>query len=45
MLKQAYKAVGANWKDYNRGDLNSDELTTVNKVSPIATQKKNKYGV
>jgi len=45
MLKQAYKAVGADWKDYNKGNLNSDELTTVNTTSPVATRKKNRYGV
>jgi hypothetical protein len=45
MLKQAYKAIGANYKDYNKGDLHSDELTTVNTTSPVATHKKNKYGV
>ena len=45
MLKQAYKAIRANYKDNNKGDLHSDELTTVNTTSPVATHKKNKYGV
>jgi C4-dicarboxylate-specific signal transduction histidine kinase len=45
MLKQAYKAVGANYKDLNQGDLKSYELDTVYKESPVAKPKRNKYGV
>ena len=45
MLKQGYKAVGANYKDINRGDLESKELDTINRASPVAKPKKNKYGV
>lgn len=45
MLKKAYKAVGANYKDLNHGDLESCELDTINKVSPVSKPKKNKYGV
>lgn len=45
MLKQAYKVVGANYKDVNRGDMKSKELDSTYKVSPVAAPKKNKYGV
>ena len=45
MLKQAYKAVGAKYKDLNHGDMRSLELDTTNKVSPVAKRKTNKYGV
>jgi len=45
MLKQAYKAVGANYKDLNHGNMESEELDDINKVSPVASRKKNKYGV
>jgi hypothetical protein len=45
MLIQAYKAVGASHKDLNNGDLKSQELTVVNKTSPTAKPKRNKYGV
>jgi hypothetical protein len=45
MLKQAYKAVGASNNDLNSGDMKSKELDSTNKVSPVATPKKNKYGV
>lgn len=45
MLKKAYKAAGADWKDLNHGDLDSLELESTNKVSPVAKPKKNKYGV
>ena len=45
MLKQAYKAVGANYQDLNHGDMESKELDTVNTTSPVAKPKKNKYGV
>lgn len=45
MLKQSYKIVGANYKDLNKGNLNSMEVPEVNKTSPTAKPKKNKYGV
>jgi hypothetical protein len=45
MLKQAYKAVGANYQDLNHGDMTSKELDDTNKVSPVPARKKNKYGV
>ena len=45
MLKQAYKAVGAEYHDMNKGDMKSKELDSTNKTSPVAKPKKNKYGV
>jgi hypothetical protein len=42
MLKQAYKAVGANWKDINHGDLDSDELNSINTTSPVSNWMKKK---
>ena len=45
MLKQAYKVVGAKYKDLNHGDLKSLELDSTNKISPVAKRKLNKYGV
>ena len=45
MLKQAYKAVGADYNDLNNGDLNSLELEDTNKSSVVAARKKNRYGV
>ena len=45
MLKKAYKAVGAKYQDVNHGDMQSKELDSTNKTSPVATPKKNKYGV
>ena len=44
-FEKAAKAVGAQFKDLNRGDLESKELDSTNKVSPVAKPKKNKYGV
>lgn len=35
MLKQAYKAIGAVWKDLNNGDLDSEEHPAVNTTSPV----------
>lgn len=35
MLKMAYKAAGASWHDLNKGDMDSEEIPTVNKISPI----------
>jgi len=45
MLKLAYKEVHANYEDINHGDMRSQEVPTVNKESPIAKPKKNRYGV
>jgi hypothetical protein len=45
MLKQAYKAVGATYQDLNHGDMESQELESINPASPVAARKKNKYGV
>jgi hypothetical protein len=45
MLKQAYKAVGASWKDLNKGNMDSDELNSTNTVSAVPKRKKNQYGV
>jgi hypothetical protein len=45
MLKLAYKAVHANHEDMNHGDLRSQEGPTIQKDSPVAKPKKNKYGV
>jgi hypothetical protein len=35
MLKQAFKAAGANWKDLNNGDMDSEEHPDVNTASPV----------
>lgn len=35
MLKQAFKAAGANWKDLNNGDMDSEEHPEVNITSPV----------
>jgi hypothetical protein len=35
MLKQAYKAAGVHFKDLNKGDNDSKELDSANKISPI----------
>ena len=45
MLKKAYKAVGASYKDLNKGDMRSLELDTVNKQSTVPKKKKNRYGI
>lgn len=45
MLKKAYKAVGAKYKDENNGNMKSMELDTSNTKSPVAKIKKNKYGI
>jgi GTP cyclohydrolase III len=42
MLKDAYKAVGAEYVDLNHGDMNSDELDGTNTVSPVANWMKTK---
>jgi len=45
MLKLAYKKVHANYEDINGGDIRSQEGPTINKSSPVACKKTNKYGV
>jgi hypothetical protein len=45
MLKIAYKLAGAKYDDMNHGNMNSLELDSTNKVSPVPKRKKNKYGV
>ena len=35
MLKLAYKAAGLEYKDLNNGDMDSEEMPEVNKVSPV----------
>jgi hypothetical protein len=39
MLKQAYKAAGANYTDLNHGDMDSEEHPAVNTTSPIEAFK------
>ena len=39
MLKQAFKAAGAVYTDLNHGDLNSEELESTNKQSPVIAFK------
>jgi hypothetical protein len=39
MLKQAYKAAGADYEDLNHGDLDSEEHPAVNTTSPIEAFK------
>jgi hypothetical protein len=39
MLKMAYKAAGANWADLNSGDMDSEEITSTNTISPIKSFK------
>ena len=39
ILKQAYKAVGATYKDLNKGDLESEEPVGGNVKSPITAFK------
>jgi hypothetical protein len=39
MLIQAFKAAGADYKDLNKGDLDSEEHPAVNTTSPIEAFK------
>ena len=39
MLKQAFKAAGANWKELNNGDMDSKEHPEVNTTSPVVSFK------
>ncbi len=45
MLKQGYKVVGLDYNDLNKNDLKSKEISSINKVSPVAKPKTNRYGV
>lgn len=45
MLKIAYQVAGAVHDDLNHGNMNSEELKTTYKTSPVAKPKRNKYGV
>lgn len=45
MFKKASKAVGAKYKDLNKGDMRSLELKNTNTVSPVAKIKRNQHGV
>lgn len=45
MLKQGYKIVGLEYDDLNHGDIESKEISSINKISPVAKPKINKYGV
>ena len=45
ILKMAYKAAGASYKDLNNGDMRSLEQPDTNKTSAVAPKKRNKYGV
>jgi hypothetical protein len=35
MLKMAYRAIGADYTDLNGGNMNSEEMSEVNRVSPV----------
>ena len=39
MMKQAYKAAGAVYTDLNSGDLDSEEVQSTNKQSPVVAFK------
>ena len=39
MLKQAFKAAGAEWRDLNKGDFDSEEHPGVNNISPVQAFK------
>jgi hypothetical protein len=39
MLEKAYKAMGSQYTDLNKGDLNSDEVPGTNNVSPVKAFK------
>jgi hypothetical protein len=42
MFKQAAKAVGADYKDINKGDMKSEELKSTNVVSPVSNWRTSK---
>jgi hypothetical protein len=39
MLKKAYQAIGATWRDLNGGDMDSEEPPSTDKHSPIKAFK------
>ena len=39
MLKQAFRAAGAEYDDVNNGDMDSQEMNDVNKTSPVKSFK------
>lgn len=39
IMKKAYKAAGAGYRDVNNGDMDSQELESTNKTSPIKAFK------
>ena len=39
MLKQAFKAAGAEYKDLNAGDMDSEEVPSTNTQSPVRAFK------
>jgi hypothetical protein len=39
MLKQAFKAAGAEYTDLNAGDMDSEEVPSTNKQSPVKAFK------
>lgn len=39
MLKQAFRAAGAEYDDVNNGDMDSEEMKDVNRVSPVVAFK------
>lgn len=39
MLKQAFRAAGAEYDDVNNGDMDSQEMNDVNRVSPVKAFK------
>ena len=39
MLKQAFRAAGAEYDDLNDGDMDSEEMHDVNRVSPVKAFK------
>jgi hypothetical protein len=41
MINQAFKVVGADYEDINKGDLESRELDSTNTVSPVNNWNKN----
>ena len=47
MLKQVYQCLGYEWDDVLKPNpkKKSEEVKDVNSISPIATYKKNKYGI
>jgi hypothetical protein len=38
-MKKAYQAAGADYKDLNHGNMNSEEVDSVNTTSPVKAFK------